>query len=164
MTAKMHADTAPAAKPMLGDRAEAVDLCRRLSGTIEALGSVMAGETEMLKAAKAGDIATLQDEKTELVRTYLKLFTEFKANAVFIGAQAPREVDRLRQGHGAFQAIMEANMMALEATRAAAQGVVGAIFEFASEKNAGPTVYGGNAGMASTPANRPTAIAFDRAL
>lgn len=146
------------------DRAQAAELCGELQDTVSKLSDLLARETLLLKEIRPREIAPLQEEKTALTQAYLGQFTRFKANAAFIGQQAPAHVNNLRRDHASFQNILEDNLTALEAARAANHGVIEAVFEIVQERDAGPTVYGNNANLATAYSNKPTAIAVDRTL
>jgi len=88
-------------------------------------------ETALLADNRHRDIVSLQDEKTALSRAFLKQFTAFKANAAFIGANAPSQVDRLRKTLRAFARCIERNLNSIDAARAVSQGLVQAIFAMA---------------------------------
>ena len=154
----------PTAIAPLARRDDAIRLCTALQESVARLTDLMDRETALLADNRHRDIVTLQKEKTELSRAFLKQFTAFKANSAFIGANAPSQVDRLRRSLRAFARCIERNLNSIDAARAVSQGLVQAMFAMATKVNAGPACYGSNAVVGPAGSTRPTAIALDRSL
>lgn len=160
----MSQSSTPGLSQPLSRRGDAIQLCTGLEETVARLADLMEQETALLADNRHQDIIGLQDEKIGLSRDFLRQFTAFKANAAFIGANAPSQTDRIRRILRTFGQTIERNLNALDAARAVSQGIVQAMFTAASKANSGPTRYGRNAAMNADSPARPTALALDRSL
>jgi hypothetical protein len=160
----MSKPSIPSAIAAITRRDDAIALCTALQESVARLTDLMDQETALLADNRHRDIVTLQEEKNVLSRAFLKQFTAFKANAAFIGANTPSQVDRLRKILRAFARCIERNLNSIDAARAVSQGLVQAMFSMASKSNAGPACYGSNAAVGEARTTRPTAIALDRSL
>ncbi len=148
---------------IIADRGVAISLCDRLGDTAARLTDLLAQETALLKSNKAAGIDELQSAKSELTKLYARDFGLLKNNAAFIGANAPTHTTNLRRVLRALHAQIEDNFNVLESKRVVSQGLISAIYEIASERNAGPTCYTSTA-VSAQHTSRPTAIAVDKAL
>jgi len=146
------------------DRASAIALCETIEDLAARLTDLLREETDLLKANALLDVERLQADKTELSTSYVKAFCRLRDNARIVGAEAPNQAARLKCALAALAREMEDNLAAIEAKRAVSQGLLGAIYEIARKKNAGPTCYTDGAAMANKSHTRSTAIAVDRAL
>jgi len=143
---------------------EAAILCQRLQEVAAQMTDLLAQETALLKANRPREIATLQEEKTKLSYSYARDYGLLKANAKFVGARVPTQVDRLRRVLKVLQTEIQKNFTALEAAKAVSQGLLNAIYEIAKSKTSGPSCYTNAASMAVHSPARPTALTVDRSL
>lgn len=156
-------DRTPARNPITKPR-DAVNLCERLHDAAARLSDLLARETAFLQDNRPQEIPALQPEKTELSKIYARDFGLFKANAKYVGANAPTQTERLRRALKILQGEIQKNFTALEATRAVSEGLMNAIFEIAKSKRSGPKCYTNGASMAQHKPSAPTALSVDRSL
>lgn len=151
-------------RPPLTRPEEAASLCERLQEVAAQMTDLLAQETALLKANRPREISTLQEEKTRLSYSYARDYGVLKANARFVGAKAPNQVDRLRRALKTLQTEIQRNYTALEAFRAVSQGLLNAIYEIAKSRTGGPNCYTSAASMAIHKPSTPTALTVDRSL
>lgn len=146
----------------ISSRADAIGLCNRLNDCITSMTEVLAAETSLLQEQNTSGIEALQSEKLKHTQAYLKDFNLFKTHAAMVGAQAPVEVNNVRNILGAFNTTLQQNLHALAAAKSVSESVVNVIAEAAREAQAGPTCYGANAHVGVEGSHRAAAIAVDR--
>lgn len=144
--------------------AEATSLCERLQDVAARMTDLLAEETALLHANRPREIVGLQNEKKSLTQCYARDYGLLTANARFIGASVPSQVDRLRRALKNLQIEIQQNFTALEAARAVSQGLLNAIYDIAKSKTSGPSCYTNSASMADHKPAKPTALTIDRSL
>ncbi len=160
-----HPQSAPdpvPAQQTISTRTDAVGLCNRLNDCIANMTELLSAETNLIKAKRAPDIETLQSDKLSYTQAYLKDYNLLKQNAAVVGAQAPVEVNKVREILHDFNIALRENLHALAAAKTVSESVVNVIAEAAREAKAGPTCYGANANVHVEGNHRAAAIAVDR--
>ena len=126
---------------------------------------LLAQETALLRGQPATRDRHLQEEKTRLSYSYARDYGLLKANARFVGARVPTQVDRLRRGLKVLcRPKFRRTLPRSRPAKAVSQGLLNAIYEIAKSKTSGPSCYTNAASMAVHSPAKPTALTVDRSL
>ena len=151
----------PTPAPPIASAAEAARLVARLAEAMTSLLAVLDEETQLVRAGRISEIATIEPKKTELARRYVADAGAVRANALFLARETPREFDDLRRRHEQFRAVLQINLAVLATAHAVSEGIIrGAAGELA--RKAAPQTYG--AGGRATAPGASCPIALSRRL
>ncbi|MGV7031064.1 hypothetical protein [Methylobacterium symbioticum] len=125
----------------IADRAGAEALVAEVGAAMRALETVLAAESEAVRAGHLRQGLAEPERKGALTATYMQELERVKANAVALARFAPQGVERLRAEHRRFMEAVEANQAVLGTARSVTEGLIKAL---AAEmgKASTPTVYG----------------------
>jgi hypothetical protein len=127
--------------PPVASAAEAARLIARLAEAMTSLLAVLDEETQLVRAGRISEIATVEPKKTELARRYVADAGAVRTNALYLARETPREFDDLRRRHEQFRAVLQINLAVLATAHAVSEGIIrGAAGELA--RNAAPQTYG----------------------
>ncbi|WP_082837261.1 flagellar protein FlgN [Labrenzia sp. OB1] len=164
MTAQPDTTTFPFSLDRPTSHQDAEVFCNALSGTMEALLSVIEMETELVRAGKLQKAGDLQPDKARLIHEYTRGMITAKEHAVALGNLAPASTQALRRQHGEFQPVLRINLAVLSTARDVAGSIVATVAKVAGAKNAAaPTTYGRN-GSAPTAPQMAHGIAINQSL
>lgn len=164
MTAQAEATAFPFSLDRPASQQEADHFCKALSGTMEALLSVIEMETDLVREGKLREAGELQADKARLIHEYTRGMMAAKEHAVALGNLAPASTQSLRRQHGEFQPVLRINLAVLSTARDVANNLVSAVAQVAGAKNANaPTTYG-RTGTAPTGPQSARGIAVNQAL
>ena len=153
----------PAPPAPIASKAEAENLVRHLLAAMDALVATVDQETELVRAGKLKQAATLEPAKTELARLYAADTAQVKANLPALTAHVPDLLAALRKQHDTFHALLQINLTVLATAHAVSEGLVRGAHAEVAQKNA-PQTYG-QSGRATGPArNVATPISVSRTL
>ena len=151
------------APPPIKTTAEAENLVRHLLAAMDALVATVDQETELVRAGKLKQAATLEPAKTELARVYAADTAQVKANLPALTAHVPDLLAALRKQHDTFHALLQINLTVLATAHAVSEGLVRGAHAEVVQKNA-PQTYG-QSGRTTGPArNVATPISVSRTL
>jgi hypothetical protein len=148
----------PVAVPIAGT-GEAEQALADLDRVMNRLAETIAEETARARAGRLAAAAELSEAKVELARLYTAESQRVKAAGGLIGQALPDAVDRLRQRHAAFQALLQTNLTVLATAHAVSEGIIRGVSGELARKQA-PQTYGAS-GRAITPtskASQPLAV------
>ena len=153
----------PAPRPPIESKAEAENLVRHLLAAMDALVATVDQETELVRAGKLKQAATLEPAKTELARLYAADTAQVKANLPALTQHVPDLLAALRKQHETFNALLQINLTVLATAHAVSEGLVRGAHAEVARKNA-PQTYG-QSGRTTGPArNVATPISVSRTL
>jgi hypothetical protein len=121
--------------------AEAEQLIAQLGEILEALLRLVEHETALVRAGSIGQASQLEAKKAELAGQYYAATERVKANAKFLAAHLPAQVDELRRRHDMFQPLLQINLAVLATAHAVSQSIIRGVAEEVSRK-AAPQTYG----------------------
>jgi len=152
MTAQPDTNAFPFSLERPNSPQDADHFCSALSGTMEALLSVIEMETDLVRAGKLKEAGELQADKARLIHEYTRGMMTAKEHAVALGNLAPAATQNLRRQHGEFQPVLRINLAVLSTARDVANNIVSTVAKVAGAKNAAaPTTYGRNGSAPSGP-------------
>jgi len=152
MTAQANATDFPFSLERPTSQSEAENFCAALSGSMEALLSVIEMETDLVRAGKLREAGELQADKARLIHEYTRGMLTAKEHAVALGNLAPAATQNLRRQHGEFQPVLRINLAVLSTARDVANSIVSTVAKVAGAKNASaPTTYGSNGSAPAGP-------------
>ncbi|WFE91867.1 flagellar protein FlgN [Roseibium porphyridii] len=164
MTAQPNNTSFPFSLDRPSNPQEAEGFCSALSGTMEALLSVIEMETDLVRAGKLKEAGELQADKARLIHEYTRGMMTAKEHAVALGNLAPAATQSLRRQHGEFQPVLRINLAVLSTARDVATNLVATVAKAAGAKNAtAPTTYG-RTGAAPEGPQSARGIAVNQAL
>ncbi|WP_299817078.1 flagellar protein FlgN [uncultured Roseibium sp.] len=164
MTAQTDTTTFPFSLDRPTSYQDAETFCKALSGTMEALLSVIEMETDLVRAGKLQAAGELQPDKARLIHEYTRGMITAKEHSVALGNLAPAATQALRRQHGEFQPVLRINLAVLSTARDVAGSIVATVAKVAGAKNAAaPTTYGRN-GSAPTGPQMAHGIAINQSL
>jgi len=164
MTAQPNATTFPFSLERPTNPQAAENFCSALSGTMEALLSVIEMETDLVRAGKLKEAGELQADKARLIHEYTRGMMTAKEHAVALGNLSPAATQNLRRQHGEFQPVLRINLAVLSTARDVANTIVSTVAKVAGAKNAtAPTTYG-RTGTAPSGPQSARGIAVNQSL
>ncbi|MES0882654.1 flagellar protein FlgN [Roseibium sp. SCP14] len=164
MTAQPNTNTFPFSLERPTSQQEAESFCSALSGTMEALLSVIEMETDLVRAGKLREAGELQADKARLIHEYTRGMMTAKEHAVALGNLSPASTQNLRRQHSEFQPVLRINLAVLATARDVANNIVSTVAKVAGAKNAAaPTTYG-RTGSAPTGPQSARGIAVNQSL
>lgn len=151
-------------EPLIGTQDAAHALCDQIEAGMDALLRVIEDETALVRRGQLMAAGELQPRKAELVATYVRDMQRIKANQTALGRLAGDRVQRLRERHGEFRALLQINMAVLATAREVAEDLVRSVASTVGAQ-ARPATYA-PPGAQARPGAAPTArgLAIDKAL
>ncbi|MDV2984815.1 UNVERIFIED_CONTAM: hypothetical protein Q9R58_10895 [Methylobacteriaceae bacterium AG10] len=125
----------------LTDRAAALGFVQSLLATMGELESVLARESEGVRAGRIAQALAESTPKSELASAYMNGLEAAKANAIALARFAPEGLEALKAAQHRFAAVVETNQQVLATARAVSEGLVKALAEEVA-KTRTPSVYG----------------------
>ncbi|MEP3046008.1 MAG: flagellar protein FlgN [Roseibium sp.] len=164
MTAQSSLPAFPFSLDRPNSKQEADNFCSALSGTMEALLSVIEMETELVRSGELKKAGELQADKARLIHEYTRGMMTAKDHAVVLGNLAPAATDSLRRQHSEFQPVLRINLAVLATARDVTNNIVSTVAKVAGAKNAtAPTTYG-RSGTAPNGPDSAQGIAINQSL
>ena len=152
MTVQSNSTTFPFSLERPTSPQEAGQFCDALSGTMEALLSVIEMETDLVRAGKLREAGELQADKARLIHEYTKGMMTAKDHAIALGNLAPSATQSLRRQHSEFQPVLRINLAVLATAREVTNDIVSSVAKAVGAKNAtAPTTYGRTGSSPSGP-------------
>ncbi len=141
---------APAPVP-ISSVAEAERVIANLNMIMDRLVDTVERETASARLGRLRNALAADSDKAELARAYSIETARVKAANAFVARNLPETLDRLRQRHDAFRAMLQTNLTVLATAHAVSEGIIRGVSGEISRKLA-PSTYG-----ASGRANKPDA-------
>lgn len=157
MTATVDAADAPAP---IATAAEAEGLAAHFTEVMEALLDIVQRETDLVRAGRLGQAATLAEPKTDLTRLYIADALQLKASH---GLIAPEHRKALHRQHEDFRALLQINLTVLATAHAVSEGIVRGVSGELARKSA-PSTYGASGRTATPGASAVQPLAVSRML
>ena len=123
------------------DRAGAAALAGVVLSVMGELETVLARETEHVRAGRLREGLAEDGLKADLSARYAKGVAALKANAVALARFAPAEVDGLKAAHRRFAAAVETNQLVLATARTVSESLMRNLSD-SLKKSTTPQVYG----------------------
>jgi len=118
----MHALATPFPSQLVVEsRESAVAICGTIEATMEALLQLVEAESALLRAGKPVAAAAVSARQNEFAAAYIRDLDLLRAIGSELEILAPDAVDRLRRLHEEFVSVLQIDMAALAAARAAAE-------------------------------------------
>lgn len=150
----------PAPKPApIASAGEAERAVANLNAIMDRLTTMVEEETKHLRAGKLRDALEKDEAKVELARAYAAETERVKAAKDLVAKSLPEALDRLRQRHDAFRALLQTNLTVLATAQAVSEGIIRGVSGELARKQA-PSTYGAS-GRTNTPgpkASQPLAV------
>jgi flagellar biosynthesis/type III secretory pathway chaperone len=145
------------------DDLPATELCGRAAGTLDELVTIMNQETTLLRAGRMREAGALTADKTRLAQDYVILARSVQRQIVRLKAEAPHDVERLRNGHERLATQMADNLKVIATARSVTEDLLSDVAA-AIGQTARPKTYGAGGQIASSPSHAARGIAINRAL
>jgi hypothetical protein len=138
-------------------------LSRTLAGLATRLSELMIKETALLISGRAGEIAVLQSEKSDLARAFAGRWAQLKADPTGAAALAPELTQALRTQIGRLAAVSAENEAAVRRVQNATNRVLGIIARAVRDYRQKTIGYNN---MSARPRHAPSilGLALDRSL
>lgn len=130
-----------------------------LNAIMDRLVVTVEQETARVRVGHLRKAAELDGSKIELARAYAVQTERIKMAKDIVLQNLPEALDRLRQRHDAFRAMLQINLTVLATAHAVSEGIIRGVSGELARKQA-PSTYGAT-GRANTPgamASQPLAI------
>ena len=154
---------APAPAAPIASAADAARLIARLAEAMAALLAVLAEETQLVRAGRISEIASIEPKKSELARHYVTDASAVRANALYLARATPREFDDLRRRHEQFRAVLQINLAVLATAHAVSEGIIRGVSEEMNRKSS-PQVYGATGRQTAPPTRTALPLSVSRTL
>jgi hypothetical protein len=138
---------------------EAEHAIANLHKIMDRLVDTVTEETARVRAGRLHDAVELDEAKVELARLYAAETERVKSAKDIIAKSLPDALDRLRQRHDAFQALLQTNLTVLATAHAVSEGIIRGVSGELARKQA-PSTYGasGRANVPSSKTSQPLAL------
>ena len=152
------AKAAPIASVSEAERAIA-----NLNMIMDRLVDTVEQETARVRVGKVHDAVQNDDAKAQLARAYAVESERLKAAKDIVATSLPDALERLRQRHGAFRALLQTNLTVLATAHAVSEGIIRGVSGELARKQA-PSTYGAT-GRANAPGSKTSQpLALSRTL
>lgn len=145
------------------DSLPAQELCASAEAALAALVDVMNRETTMLRAGHFRDSAALTADKARLAQEYVGFARAIQRQAERLKAEAPAELEALRQGHEKLATQMAENLRVIATARTVTGDLLADVAQLVGQQNKAKT-YGANGSVAAKTKDSANGIAINRAL
>lgn len=143
-----------------GDAERAV---ANLNTIMDRLVETVEEETARVRAGRLREASELEEAKVEFARRYAIESGKIRGARDLIAKSQPEALERLRQRHEAFQALLQTNLTVLATAHAVSEGIIRGVSGELARKQT-PQTYGAS-GRANGPrAGASPPIAFSRLL
>jgi hypothetical protein len=138
---------------------EAERAIANLNTIMDRLTVTVEQETERVRAGRLRDAVALDEAKVELARAYAAESERVKAARDIIAPALPEALERLRQRHDAFRALLQKNLTVLATAHAVSEGIIRGVSGELARKQT-PSTYGasGRANAPGSKASQPLAL------
>ena len=149
----------PGSQAPIASASEAEHAIANLNKIMDRLVETVEEETAHVRAGRLRDAVELDEAKVEFARLYAAETDRVKAAKDIIAQSLPEALDRLRQRHDAFQALLQKNLTVLATAHAVSEGIIRGVSGELARKQA-PSTYGasGRANAPSAKASQPLAV------
>lgn len=156
-------NAAPQAHAAITSAGEAEHAIANLNKIMDSLVATVEEETAHVRAGRLRDAIELDEAKIELARLYAAETERVKSAKAVITQSLPDALDRLRQRHETFQALLQNNLTVLATAHAVSEGIIRGVQGELARK-AAPSTYGAS-GRATTPSSKTSQpMAVSRSL
>jgi hypothetical protein len=164
MTANPKAAVKTAARPAPIDSvSEAERAIANLNKIMDRLVATVEQETTQARAGKLSAAVQHDEAKVELARAYAAESERVKSAKGLIAKGLPDALERLRQRHGAFRALLQTNLQVLATAHAVGEGIMRGVSDELARKQA-PSTYGAS-GRTNAPGSKTSQpLAFSKQL
>jgi hypothetical protein len=149
----------PAKAAPIANVSDAERAIANLNTIMDRLVETVEQETARVRVGKVRDAVQTDEAKARLARAYTLESDRVKAAKDIVAKNLPEALERLRQRHGAFRALLATNLQVLATAHAVSEGIIRGVSGELARKQA-PSTYGAT-GRANTPgskASQPLAI------
>jgi hypothetical protein len=159
----MQRKEAPSAYPAASNPEQARKLAEDLLDVMSALLEVVERETELVRAGKLRQAMTLESQKAELSRRYVRTVGSLKASQKFLARMAPELLAALHRHHDTFRAMLQVNLTVLATAHAVSENVVRGVNAEIQRRNI-PSTYTANGRSAAPTASQLRPLSVSRSL
>lgn len=128
------------------------------------LAEILDLENELLRTRKPREIASLQEEKSELALRFSNEMATLRGNSELLDRAPQEERDELREVSERFQAALRENQRLLFATKSVTEGIIRAVAHEVEKSNNDVPAYNDRAGLNRAPTHKPTSIALNQTI
>ena len=136
-------------------------LIKDLIDTVQNLTELMTKETELLRAMRVKEFATLQEKKLTLVSHYEELTASLGGDPGFVESLHPRLRRELSDVAQRMHGIMQENEQAISAAREINQRVASTIVDAVLEQRPEASVYSNTGGYQTQKKTPPVSVQVD---
>jgi hypothetical protein len=147
----------------IASTAEAEQVAGHFIEVMDALVGVVQQETELVREGRLSAAAKLEQPKTDLTRLYISDTLRLRASHSHLSRIAPDLLERLRQRHDRFRALLQVNLTVLATAHAVSEGIVRGV-SGALARQAEPQTYGATGRPTPPRRNAAAPLAVSRSL
>ncbi len=149
----MNPNPNPTPKPApIGNVSEAERAIASLNTIMDRLVETVEQETAHVRVGRLRDALRNDAAKVELARAYAAESERVKAAKGILAKDLPDALERLRQRHDVFRALLQTNLTVLATSHAVSEGIIRGVSGELARKNA-PSTYGAS-GRPNTPGSK----------
>lgn len=145
------------------DSLPATELCALAETALIALVDVMNQETTLLRAGRLRQATTLTADKTRLAQDYVGFARSIQRQGDRLKREAPKAVDRLRNGHERLATQMAENLRVLATARTVTEDLLTDVAMSVGQQNKA-RAYGMSGKVTLDPNSAARGLAVNRAL
>lgn len=142
-----HPARSPSAPTMTAT--EARELAAHYVEVMDALVAVVQEETELVRAGRLAQAATIEPTKADLARLYVADTLRLRSVQAQLKRMIPELIPDLTRRHDEFRALLQINLTVLATAHAVSEGIVRGVSGEIARKSS-PQTYGAS-GRANTP-------------
>lgn len=147
----------------IASAAEAEAVAGHFIDVLDALVGVVQQETELVRAGRLSAAAKLKHPKADLTRLYVSDTLRLRASHTHLSRIAPDLLERLRQRHDRFRALLQVNLTVLATAHAVSEGIVRGV-SGALARQTEPQTYGASGRPTPPRRNAAPPLAVSRSL
>lgn len=145
------------------DSLPAAELCALAEAALTALVDIMNRETMLLRAGHLRQATTLTPDKTRLAQDYVGFARSVQRQGDRLKREAPKAMDRLRNGHERLATQMAENLRVLATAKTVTEDLLTDVAMVVGQQNKAKA-YGMTGRVAMDPNSSARGLAVNRAL
>ncbi len=140
------------------------DMANELADAVSSLTSVLAMETELLKAGRVRDALRLETQKSNTAESYVRLMRIANENVETLGGQESQSYKQLQTKLADLTLAVEENVAALVSAKSVSEDLIETAASYVNNKIGGASTYTSNGNMQVSHAKGTKSVALSKEI
>ena len=140
------------------------DMAIELADAVSSLTSVLAMETELLKAGRVRDALRLETQKSNTAESYVRLMRIANENVETLGGQESDAYKQLQTKLADLTLAVEENVAALVSAKSVSEDLIETAASYVNNKTGGASTYTANGNMQVSHAKGTKSVALSKEI